>query len=345
MTHFVKSYATVECRVCGLSKVCNSENFSVRQIKNFKNSRPVICYVCSSKEKAENNKLPIRMPLDPVTGNLITGESESDCLSGIFGGGGRGFNRVYVSNPEVLPISGFRYYHSFLTDKEAERIMDIIDSNPWKNAVKRRQQFYGEIYYHTIHDVPEIQPKFSCDKIGEKSAKNVGLDMSPFQFLIDKFYAGIFVDAGLNDGHSTNHIFGSDKSSFPTQILVNEYVGETGISSHFEDEQAFGPVIATISLLNPIYMTLEKPVDHNNSCLDFLGQTKVLLEKNSLFIMHDDCRYKWRHAITRHRKVPLVVTENKGFDETKFRMIQRDSKYRRVSLTIRHLLPGRKQVE
>ena len=136
MTHFVKSYATVECRVCGLSKVCNSENFSVRQIKNFKNSRPVICYVCSSKEKAENNKLPIRMPLDPMTGNLIIGQSERDCLSGIFEGGGCGFNRVYVSNPEVLPISGFRYYHSFLTDKEAERIMNIIDSNPLEECCK-----------------------------------------------------------------------------------------------------------------------------------------------------------------------------------------------------------------
>ena len=200
--------------------------------------------------------------------------------SGIFGGGGCGFNRVYVSNPEVLPISGFRYYHSFLTDKEAERIMDIIDSNPWKNAVKRRQQFYGEIYYHTIHDVPEIQPKFSCDKIGEKSAKNVGLDMSPFQFLIDKFYAGDFRRRWVKMMviQRTTYLAQS-KSSFPTQILVNEYVGETGISSHFEDEQAFGPVIATISLLNPIYMTLEKPVDHNNSCLRFSWSNKSVIRK------------------------------------------------------------------
>lgn len=345
MTHFVKSYTSIECRVCGLSKVCNNENFSVRQIKNFKNSKPVICYVCSSKEKAENNKLPVRIPLDPVTGKLVVGDGKKAGMSGIFKGGDFAFNRVYVSNPEVLPISGFRYYRSFLTVEEAERIMNIIDSNPWKNAVKRRQQFYGEIYYHTIHDVPEIQPKFTCGKNGEKSAKNVGLDMSPFQFLIDKFYSELFVDTRSSDGRLANLIFGSDKSSFPTQILVNEYVGETGISSHFEDEQAFGPVIATISLLNPIYMTLEKPVDHNNSCLNFIGQTKVLLEKNSLFIMRDECRYQWRHAITRHRKVPMVVTENKEFDESNFSMIQRDKKYRRVSLTIRHLLSGRKQIE
>ena len=360
MSKFVKKFQSVKCRVCQISKECCVDNFSVRQIKNFKNGRPVVCYECSMKEKQDNNKLPVKIMLDNITGTMPDCNEDSDdkitndnnVINTMKS------NRVYVSNPSVLPISGFRYYQNFLTDDDVTKIMNILDSNPWRNAVRRRQQFYGEIYYHTIHDVAEIQPTFdnSNDNANTNNnnnvkqpikPSNVDLDMSPFQFLIDKFYTDFFL--------TNNEIFGNDKSTFPTQILVNEYVDNVGISSHFEDEEAFGPVIATISLLNPIYMTLEKPIVHNNSCDKYLGQTKVLLEKNSLFIMSDDCRYHWRHAITRHHKVPTVISEegsdndNNNIDnlndKTKFKLIQRDHNYRRVSLTIRHLLPGRKQVK
>lgn len=44
--------------------------------------------------------------------------------------------------------------------------------------------------------------------------------------------------------------------------------GNAGIASHFEDEESFGPVIATISLISPTLMTLKKPKEHNNDCED-----------------------------------------------------------------------------
>ena len=127
--------------------------------------------------------------------------------------------------------------------------------------------------------------------------------------------------------------------------------------THFEDEEAFGDVIATISLLQPVYMTLEKPTQHNNTCQEFYenGNTKVLLERNSLFIMSEDCRFKWRHGISKH-KVVYQPTGNKDVEQTqninndndinniKFEAVHRKQNYRRVSLTIRHLLSGRKQV-
>ncbi len=43
-------------------------------------------------------------------------------------------------------------------------------------------------------------------------------------------------------------VFGRSREAFPTQILVNEYVENFGISSHFEDEDAFGDVIATVGV-------------------------------------------------------------------------------------------------
>ena len=153
------------------------------------------------KEKQDNNKLPVKIILDNITGTMPDGNEDSDdkitndnnVINTMKS------NRVYVSNPSVLPISGFRYYQNFLTDDDVTKIMNILDSNPWRNAVRRRQQFYGEIYYHTIHDVAEIQPTFdnSNDNANTNNnnnvkqpikPSNVDLDMSPFQFLIDKFY-------------------------------------------------------------------------------------------------------------------------------------------------------------
>ncbi len=112
----------------------------------------------------------------------------------------------------------------------------------------------------------------------------------------------------------------------------------TGIASHFEDEDAFGPIIATISLISPTLMLLKHPKEHNNDCEDLHpdGLVKVLLEDRSLFVMQGDCRYKWRHGISRTAKcVPLPFGG----------VLKRDSKYRRISLTIRHVLESRRRVK
>jgi hypothetical protein len=74
----------------------------------------------------------------------------------------------------------------------------------------------------------------------------------------------------------------SSTSSLPTQVLVNEYRNNLGIASHFEDFQAFGDVIVTISLLNPIYMTLKKPVEPTNACNVYQDIVKILLRTGSL---------------------------------------------------------------
>ena len=117
---------------------------------------------------------------------------------------------------------------------------------------------------------------------------------------------------------------------------VNEYEGTCGIASHFEDTSAFGPIIATISLISPTLMSLTKPKVKDNDCEDLSDFTKILLEPCSLFVMEEECRFDWRHGISRTAElVPLP--------DGKF--IRRDENYRRISLTIRHLKEGRRRVE
>jgi alkylated DNA repair dioxygenase AlkB len=65
-----------------------------------------------------------------------------------------------------------------------------------------------------------------------------------------------------------------------------------GISSHFEDTKSFGDAIMTVSLLNPVYMTLKKPRECTNQCQDILAEKRVLLKPRSCLIMSGESRYR-----------------------------------------------------
>lgn len=238
---------------------------------------------------------------------------------------------LHVSDPHALP-AGVRYFPAFLSEDDEVRIMEIIDSRCWSTVFRRRQQFYGEVYYHTSGAVAAVQPVIAAGGKDETSTSDFTRvaapthDITCFDWLAARFFGARF--------YGRHSIFGNDQSNFPTQILVNEYLGNNGIASHFEDEEAFGAVIATVSLLAPIYMTLEKPNERTNSCDEILISSKLLLERRSLMIMSGESRYEFRHCITRHMDVHMPSGE----------VVKRHPSYRRVSLTIRHLLPGRRQV-
>lgn len=210
-------------------------------------------------------------------------------------------------------IDGLTYVRDFLTQEEHDKLVSIIDSNPYSDAIHRRQQFYGETYYHTTPTISSIQPQKDFEKSG-------ALPMYHMDWLVDKIIR-------------ETDIFKHDP---PTQCLVNEYVRNQGIASHFDDPEAFGPIIASISLVNPIYFTLKLPKEPTNSCADILDMTQLYLEPRSLLIMQRDARFKWRHGITKAKRIIDPVTQEE---------IYRGDSYRRISITIRHLLDGRKRAQ
>jgi alkylated DNA repair dioxygenase AlkB len=233
-------------------------------------------------------------------------------------------------------IDGLTYISNFLTQEEHDKLLDIIDSNPFSTAIHRRQQFYGETYYHTTHDLPAIQPTFSKEpqlqeveneeeEEKEEREQNLiveNLPISQMRWVIDKILA------------RKEQFFGNDPANFPTQCLVNEYVRNMGIASHYDDDKAFGDVIALISLVNPVYMTMRLPKEQTNKCLEILDEKKYFLEPGSLLILHGDARYRWRHGIQKTKHIQNPFTGE---------MIHRTENFRRVSVTIRKLLDGRKQ--
>jgi alkylated DNA repair dioxygenase AlkB len=208
---------------------------------------------------------------------------------------------AYVTDTSHLPVSGLVYIPNFITDEEHDILWNIIYSNPFTQLIHRRQQFYGETYYHTTHDVKALQP------VGESINH---LDIKQFSFVIEKLKKnGYFVDCD------------------PDQVLVNEYVGKCGIAKHFDDSNAFGDTICTISLGRGIWVQL---------CTESGDSFKVYVDKNSLFCYRDDARYKFMHGIS---KTATWVRIPGG------EVVKRSNEFVRVSLTIRHLLDGRKRVE
>lgn len=245
----------------------------------------------------------------------------------------------------VTHIDGLAYYPNFLGQLQQEELLEMIYSNPWQNIIARRQQFYGQVYYHTSYKDKDLQPSEPTQKQQPRQQRqpqqkhNHGLDINavmPWLELCRPFFPGM---------------------ELPSQVLVNEYRNNLGIASHFEDVHAFGPIILTISLVSPIYMTLKRPTEKTNGCSSYTDICKILLEPGSLLVMERDARYEYRHGISKYKRFtipppshhPTTTTTTAAAEagETSTsspRVIHRDDAYRRVSLTIRHILDTRRHV-
>jgi len=251
---------------------------------------------------------------------------------------------------QIKHIKGLEYYPNFLSKDEQTELINLIYSNRWQEGViHRRQQFYGEIYYHTTFKSKILQGCYENGINDDKemkeqdnvSYKPIDMDKSGMRKWLLKCMPFFEVE-GLYEQ--------------PTQVLINEYKNNMGISSHFEDFEAFGPLICTISLINPTYMTLKRPVEQTNQCEVYTDIVKVLLEPGSLLIMKHDARNEYRHGIGKFKWVttylPINSVSNEEqmdadccIEDKKVVRIKRDDSYSRVSVTIRHLLDTRRQVK
>mmetsp|Transcript_25979 Transcript_25979/g.33110 ORF Transcript_25979/g.33110 Transcript_25979/m.33110 type:complete len:235 (-) Transcript_25979:60-764(-) len=207
---------------------------------------------------------------------------------------------------EDIKLPGFIYYPNFITEEEESEILDLMQSKEWKGGIGRRTQHYGYTYYHTKHDLIELQPEIQPEETEP---------LDSLQFFLDK------ISHFFPDGHP------------PTQCLVNEYVGNRGISSHVDNPNCFGDVVVGLSLCNPVYMTFQedKPLAENPK------ECKVFLDRRSLMVMRDEVRFEWKHAITAMKRIYVPETRQ---------CIHRRGEYCRISLTFREIkVSGTKQVK
>eukprot|EP00537_Pseudo-nitzschia_pungens_P008545 CAMPEP_0172370080 /NCGR_PEP_ID=MMETSP1060-20121228/36127_1 /TAXON_ID=37318 /ORGANISM="Pseudo-nitzschia pungens, Strain cf. cingulata" /LENGTH=323 /DNA_ID=CAMNT_0013095239 /DNA_START=81 /DNA_END=1052 /DNA_ORIENTATION=- len=290
----------------------------------------------------------------------------------------------------VRHVPGLEYYRNFLSPQEQSELLDLLNSNPWQEGViARRQQFYGEVYYHTSFKSKFLQGSSGDHNEEDKSGREgiqTGSNGTERQDKENKNDANLFPSQNTQNNYSRGNGIPMDDSGMqkwldktmpffekeglmeaPTQVLINEYRNNMGIASHFEDFDAFGPVIVTISLISPVYITLKKPKNQPNldgsdnaninACDSYDDVVKILLEPGSLLIMKDDARFKYRHGIGKYKWIDLPPPQEPSQSEVSLaddsqavpashttRRIKRDDSYRRVSLTIRHLKSTRRKV-
>jgi alkylated DNA repair dioxygenase AlkB len=269
------------------------------------------------------------------------------------------FIRGVSSKPNVQGFTSrfFHYCANFLSPDEQARAVRIVDSNPFCNVIHRRQQHYGLTYYHTADDRPSIQPSTSYQ---HNKHSSIPLELNQFDWLLEKLtFAQL-----LPPSEPTSP---ADNPLGDIQILVNEYVDKQGISPHYDDPMAFGDMVVGISLLAPVIMTLTIPaclahlVDRSiydfvspglsesvsrysdcacqavtvanlNACANVLEMNtrEISLEPGSLYALRGESRSRFRHGIRKSWSVRPKHFENQ-------------TRYRRLSLTIRRILPTRKQ--
>ena len=171
-----------------------------------------------------------------------------------------------MNAPQTAGRPGLHYIPNFITPAEQSQLTGAIDAAPWNGGLEtRRTQHYGYVYDYRAKTV---LPKHY---------------LGPLPDWLQPVADRIFSQTGLFTG-------------VPVQCIVNEYGPGQGIAWHY-DSRAFGPEIATISLLEPWRMEFNpkyrKDVTH--------GEKDSLLETGSCLIMTGDSRYKWFHSIPKLR--------------------------------------------
>ncbi|PSL23714.1 alpha-ketoglutarate-dependent dioxygenase AlkB [Chitinophaga ginsengisoli] len=158
---------------------------------------------------------------------------------------------------DIEKISGLQYVESYLTIKEHNDLIQMIDSAEWINDLSRRVQHYG----------------FRYDYKARRIDLSMRIGKLPFWAEViayDLFKKGFF-------------------DSIPDQVIVNEYLPGQGITPHIDCEPCFDGTLVSISLGSDCIMDFTNPMTHE--------KIPLLLADRSMVILKGDSRYIWKHGI------------------------------------------------
>ena len=185
--------------------------------------------------------------------------------------------------PEPIDVSGLTYVPDFLDAGEETELVAAIDGAGWISELQRRVQHYGWRYDYKAR---QIDASMRLGPLPEWAAR-LARRLVSSRLLADP----------------------------PDQVIVNEYVGNQGISRHVDAETSFADGIATISLLESWEMVFRERDEQR-------GRNVTLrLDPRSVAILAGDARYRWTHEIPKRKYEPGRVARG-----------------RRISLTFRKVL-------
>lgn len=165
---------------------------------------------------------------------------------------------------ELQEVPGLVYRPDFLSQHEANQLVEMIDSCVWETALSRRVQHYGWRYSYRRRRVDTSMHLGQLPTWAGEIARRL-------------------VAEGL-------------LSVLPDQVIVNEYLQNQGIAKHVDHKEHFADGIVMISLLEPWEMIFRGP--HGKP------KVPKILEPGSVAAMHGDARYIWTHEIPRRKREP-----------------------------------------
>lgn len=154
-------------------------------------------------------------------------------------------------------VDGLVEVPGYLGPAEQERLLTVIDGQPWRADLKRRVQHYGYRYDYTRRTVSRDQYLGPLPPWAAELATRL-----------------------RSDGHVSRDL---------DQLIVNEYEPGQGISAHVDCVPCFADTVVSISLGSTCVMTYSRR--------DKSAKVDVLLEPGSLLVMAGPARYDWLHAI------------------------------------------------
>jgi alkylated DNA repair dioxygenase AlkB len=168
-----------------------------------------------------------------------------------------------LTTTESKTIKGLTLVSNYLTSEEASELLKFVNEQKWDSeSIDRRVQHYGYQYHYT-------------------SASSTPTPTIPIPEAFKTLCARL-----VEDGYFP---------ILPEQVIINEYEPGQGIAAHTDHQGHFGPVIASISLLS------EYPMDMTPISASLGKPETVPLPVNSLLVLKDDARSKWKHAIAKRK--------------------------------------------
>ncbi len=164
----------------------------------------------------------------------------------------------YIRCQEAIDaIAGLDYKEDYIHKREQDRLMELIDEQPWLDDLKRRVQHYG----------------FKYDYKARRVARDMRIGKLPewLEELAEKL---------CEDGHMPE---------VADQVIVNEYEPGKGISRHIDCEPCFDDTIVSLSLGSGCFM------DFTNK--DKTKKIPIWLAPRSIVVLKDKARYEWLHGI------------------------------------------------
>jgi len=221
-------------------------------------------------------------------------------------------------------IPNLRYIPNFINDKEAQELINFIDSQEWvshemtdNTSMKRLTQQYGYTY------------NFASKQLRTDKSQFVPFP-GQLSFLLERIQP----------------LYGET----PIQnMIINEYIGSQGITRHLDRTDYFGETVVSLSLLEPCpfvfyefeHVEWNKIVgarnENQHTTRKLTGrEASVMLKPNSLLVLSGEARYDWQHEIPKQNP---IKHSDLGTEETEEKWFRREPTYRRVSLTFRSVLP------